>query len=115
MLRTMKKVKQKPKYMISYLCHKCGFDFAVTELDKSKCFYCENEKDWEIIKKQKLSIKVIADRMELVNNRLIDNLKGAYQVGKKNNDFNEDLMLETLDKAKKLKEGTRKIFKKKRS
>ena len=100
--------------MITYLCNKCGFDFAITELHKPKCFYCGSSKDWKIVKKQKINMKVMAERMKLVNDRLMSSLKGAYEVGKKDDDFNEDVMLDVMSRAKKLGKQTNSLLKSKK-
>ena len=106
-----KKLDVKPKFIITYFCQKCGFDFAITELDKPKCFYCDSYKNWKIVKKQKFSLKNLAGRMKLVNERLKSSLKGAYKAGKESNNFDEDLMLDVMNKIKKLEKNVRSILK----
>ena len=96
----------KPKFMITYLCRKCGFDFAITELDKPKCFYCESSKDWEIVKKQKLTPEVMSERLKLVADRMMENLKKAHSAGKETNEeFDETELLKVMAKASKLRKN----------
>ena len=94
--------KGKPKFIITYQCQSCGFDFAMSELDKPKCFYCEETKNYTIIKKQELTPEVMAKRMKLVSDRLMENLKGAYDT--KPDDVDEEELLQALAKAKKFRE-----------
>ena len=96
--------KKKNEYMITYLCKKCGFDFAVTEKQKPKCFYCDSKANFKIIKKQKITPRVIADRLKLVTDRMMDNLKKAYAEGTKQEKFEEEGdLLEVMKSAKELK------------
>lgn len=93
--------------MITYLCPQCGMDFAITEIQKPRCFYCGAvNMEFIINKKQKLTPKVMKDRLKLVNNRMMENLHKAYLVAKESGeDFNEDELLDILAKAKKLHDG----------
>lgn len=89
--------------MITYECGKCGIDFAVTELKKPKCFYCGATKNHAVTKKQKLTSEVMAERMKLVSNRMMESLKKAYEV--KPDDVDEKGLLEAMHKAKHLRDG----------
>lgn len=93
--------------MITYLCPQCGMDFAITELQRPKCFYCQAvNMEFIVTKKQKLTPKVMADRLKLVNDRMMENLQKAYKVGKESGeDFNEGELIDIMAKAKKLHEG----------
>jgi DNA-directed RNA polymerase subunit RPC12/RpoP len=109
MVAIMKKIKRKlPKYLLTYLCKKCGMDFALSELHKPACFYCGSKQGHELVKKQKLTPKVLADRMKRVADRLVENLKKAYDV--KPADADEDQLLEALVKADKLRKGVKTVF-----
>ena len=79
-------------------------DFARTELEKPRCFYCDINQGFEIIKKQELSPKVMVARLKLSTDRVVDNLKKAYFVGKQEDDkFNEEKLIKILAKANKLR------------
>lgn len=54
----------------------------------------------------------MADRMKRVNDRMMENLKKAYEIGKDDEDVDELSMLTALDKADKLRKNTAKLFKK---
>lgn len=97
--------------MITFLCPRCNLDSAMTERDKLKCFGCDNTKNLTIIKKEKLSIEVMAARMKLVNDRLMSSLQGAYFAGKEDDDFDDEAMLlQLMEKAQKLGIDTEGIF-----
>ncbi len=97
--------------MIIYLCPKCNIDSAMCERDKPRCFYCENTEELTIIKKEALSIEVMAARMKLVNDRLMSSLQGAYFAGKEDDDFDDEAMLlQLMEKAQKLGIDTEGIF-----
>ncbi len=92
--------------MITYLCPQCGMDFAVTELDKAKCFYCQAS-DIEFIqkKKQKLTPKVIKERLKITTNRMMENLQKAYVAGKESGcDEDTDELIDVLAQAKELQQ-----------
>ena len=93
--------------MITYLCPQCGMDFAITELQKPRCFYCGAvNMEFIINKKQKLTPKVIKGRLKLVNKRMMENLHKAYLVAKESGeDFDENELIDILAKAKKLHDG----------
>lgn len=97
--------------MVTYVCNKCGQDFARTELDKPVCFYCEAEGDCEIVNKQEITPEIIAERLKLVNERMMENLKKAYM--NKPDGVDEDELLEVMSKAKELCQETDKVWEKK--
>jgi DNA-directed RNA polymerase subunit RPC12/RpoP len=111
-----KKYSKKPKFMITYFCNNCGFDFAMSELDKPKCFYCGGICDHKIIKKEKITKKVIFNRLKLVNERMMENLRKAYDVRPEelNDEDMDQLMLEALAKGKSLGDMIEKIHKNKK-
>lgn len=82
-------------------------DFAITELKKPQCFYCQTLNiEFIVIKKQKLTPKVMADRLKLVTDRMMENLQKAYVVGKESEgDCNTDELIDIMAKAKKLQKG----------
>ena len=99
---------KKPKFMITFLCPECGMDFAVTELDESKCFYCQAVNiDFIEIKKQKLSLKVIKERLEITTNRMMNNLQQAFITGKEVDNPDADELIDVMAKAKKLHLGVK--------
>lgn len=99
--------KNKPQFMITYQCGQCGMDFAIGELQKPKCFYCEATENHTVIKKQKLTPEVMAERLKLVTDRMMENLKKAYEV--KPDDMDEEELLETMGKAKDLRDRVQKM------
>lgn len=92
--------------MITYLCPQCGLDSAMTELEQPHCFYCEaSNMKFIVIKKQKLTPKVMAARLKLCTDRMMENLQKAYEVGKKSGeDFEEGELIDIMAKAKKLQD-----------
>ncbi len=95
------------KYLLTYLCQKCGMDFGVSDIHTPKCFYCGSKRGHELVKKQKITPQVLAERMKLVTDRMIENLKKAYNV--RPADTDEDELLEVLVKADKLRRGVRRL------
>ncbi len=97
--------RPKPKYLMTYLCHVCRVDFAVADTQDPVCFYCEKKTEYSLIKKQKLSPKVMADRLKYVTDRMMQALQGAYsKMPKDSTDETEGKLLNIMSKAKKLKE-----------
>jgi len=84
-------------------------DFAITELQKPRCLYCEAMNiEFIVIKKQKLTPKVMSDRLKLVTDRMMENLQNAYVAGKEGGKyFEEDELIDIMAKAKKLHQGVR--------
>src|SRR3989344_2841217 len=78
----MKKLtaKLKPKFMLTYICGKCYFDFANTDIAPPVCFYCGATSGHMVTKKEKISLKVIVARMKRVADRLEENLQNARQI-----------------------------------
>lgn len=107
-----------PKYMLTYLCNKCGFDFAITEEDQPKCFYCDSSNDYVLIEKKRLTPQVIAERLAKVNKRMEENLKQAWEITQeedfKDRDHHEAMVLDCLQRVKKLGEDTQKALRKKK-
>lgn len=103
--------------MITYLCPQCGMDFAITELQKPKCFYCQVLNiEFIVTKKQKLTPKVMADRLKLVNGRMMENLQKAYECARGDGeDAAADELIDIMAKAKKLQKGIRSLKLRKRS
>lgn len=101
--------------MITYICPKCGFDFARTEAEKPVCFYCDNTQGHKIVSKKKLTPEVIAERLRITSNRMMENLKKAWEVRPKEireDPQEEGQMLELLGKAKKLRDKTQEVMRK---
>jgi len=73
----MVKKNYKPKYIITYQCLNCGFDFALTEKEKPKCFYCESTENYIVIKKEKFTPQAVANRLKISTDRMMESLKGA--------------------------------------
>lgn len=65
--------------MITYICGKCYFDFANTDIANPVCFYCGATSGHMVTKKEKISLKVIVARLKRVADRLEDNLQNARQ------------------------------------
>lgn len=83
-------------------------------------FFCESTSGFQEIKKEKLTPKIIGDRLKLVGDRLEENLKKAYDCkpskqGKINGKDSELVLLDTMSKAKELNNKIKEIFKKKSS
>lgn len=93
--------------MITYLCPQCGMDFAITELQKPKCFCCQAvNMEFIVTKKQKLTPKVMINRLKFVNDRMMENLHKAYMTAKESGeDCNEGELIDIMAKAKKLHDG----------
>ena len=89
--------------MITYLCGKCGMDFAVSDAMVPKCFYCGAKTGYRLIKKQKITPQVIAERLKRVTDRMMENLRKAY--GVRPADFDEDKLLAAMAKADKLRKN----------
>jgi len=103
------KTKSKPKYIITYLCSNCKMDFAQTEKDKPKCFSCGSTKNIVVIKKERLSPEVMSKRLQLVSERMMENLKKAWQHLPKEYFDDEKMLLEAMVKTKKLSQVIKKI------
>lgn len=69
----------KPKFMITYQCLECGMDFAVTEKDWPRCFYCDSQRDYLILTKEKITPEVMARRLKIVTDRMMENLQKAWE------------------------------------
>lgn len=109
--------KSPPQYMITYLCPKCELDFARTEKDKPKCFSCGSTKNMVVLKKEKLSPMIMAKRLKLVSERIVENLKKTWECSPKEHDKRfdyEKTLLETMVKAKKLSKKIKTLKLKKR-
>lgn len=109
--------KSKPKYLITYLCPECKLDFARTEKDKPKCFSCGLSKNMVVLKKEKLTPKVMASRLKFVSDRMVKNLKKAWEcMPKKQSEHFDDerTLLEIMAKANKLNQRIKKLKLKKR-
>lgn len=79
-------------------------DFTRTELDKPVCFYCESSGDFEVIKKEEITPEVIASRLKITTDRIMDNLTKAYFADKdKMDDFEEEELLKIMSKANKFR------------
>jgi hypothetical protein len=114
------KSKEKPQFMVIYQCLKCGFDFGITEQDKPKCFYCDSTEGYIEIERKKLTPEVLAERMKLVTDRMMENLQKAYKVrpkkaNRKSDKDSEKELLEVMQKAKDLKQGIDSLKLKKRT
>lgn len=106
------KEESQPQYMITYLCTKCELDFAMTEKNKPKCFSCGSTKNMVILKKEKLSPKVMTKRLKLVSERMVENLKKAWEYLPKENSKqfdDEKTLLKIMTKAKKLSKEIKKL------
>jgi len=88
--------------MITYDCSSCGQDFAVTEFQKPVCFYCQAQVGFTIAKKEKLTPVVMAARLKLVTDRMMENLQKAYAV--RPEEVDEQELLSAMKKAKDLKD-----------
>lgn len=97
---------KKPQFMLTYLCLNCNFDFAISDTDKPRCFYCDAKDGFKLLSREKITPEVIAARLKKVSDRLMDNLKSAYEAGKDDEDFDETMMLQVLDKASQLRKKT---------
>ena len=114
--------KSSPKELIHYLCTRCTWDFARTDLDKPKCTMCEKGDKLQEIKREPMTPQALEAAMMRSMDRLMTGLQGAYdshQEGtpardEKKNDEEEILLLEAMVKAKNLKTHVEKAFGKKR-
>lgn len=108
MPKSSKKAPDSPpkhKFMITYLCSKCGIDSALTDAQKPRCFYCEAKTGLKEIKRQKISPQVMAERLKLVTDRMMEALQRAHAINKRDNDVEEGDLLKVMAKAKKLKDN----------
>lgn len=106
--------KKKPQFMIIYQCLKCGFDFGLTELDKPQCFYCDSTDQYIEIERKNLTPKAIADRLKQSTDRMMENLKKAYQNRPKekandSKDDSEKMLLDILVKTQKLQKDIKSL------
>lgn len=111
----MTKGTEKPKFIVTYLCNKCGFDFAITEKDKPKCFYCDSTSKHTEISRRELSLESIVERLKLVNDRLEKNLKEAYAERPQDlpavgGEDGELILIKALSGVKSLKEKTNSLI-----
>lgn len=85
----------------------------MSEQQKPHCYYCgaKAAKYLKQISKKRLSLKVMAERMKLVNDRMVENLKKAYQA--RGADDDELQLLEVMDKADDMRKNVQKILKQK--
>ena len=70
--------KPRPRFLLTYLCNTCGFDYTRFEGDLPECFYCESTDNFTIIRKEKITGKT----MKIATERLVENLEKAYPAGK---------------------------------
>ena len=101
-----------PKFLITYLCRGCGWDFALSEHSAPRCTRCRATEDFTEVSREKLTLDVMEARMQRVADRLLQNLAKAYEIREGNwpDDKDEELILEALAKAKDLQDGIRKVF-----
>ena len=55
--------RRQPKYMLVYQCLECNQETSYTELDIPMCRFCRKTTHMNMISKQELSLKIIADRL----------------------------------------------------
>ena len=114
--------KSSPQELITYLCTRCTWDFARTELDKPKCTLCGKNDKLQEIKREPVTPQALEAAMMRSMDRLMTGLQGAYEthqaghnqrghtVHDTKNDDEEILLLETLVKAKNLEKHVGKAF-----
>lgn len=107
---------KKPKYMITYWCPHCQKDSGRTEQDEAKCFYCDRTNGLKEIKREKLTKEVMFNRIKTVTDRMMDNLRQAYDI--RADDWpgtpeEEMILLEALAEGQDLQKAIEKIRKKK--
>lgn len=104
--------KPTPKFLVTYLCRVCGWDFAASELTTPRCTRCRAEENFTEVSREELTLDVMEARMQRVADRLLQNLAKAYEIREGNwpDDKDEELILEALAKAQDLKEGIGTIF-----
>lgn len=95
--------------MVTYLCRQCGADFARLEQEIPECFGCGHSKGHKILSKKECTPEVMAERIRLSTNRMMENLKKAWEVRPK--EIREDPkaekeFLKLLNRAKELRNHT---------
>ena len=101
-----------PKFLVTYLCRACGWDFAVSEFSTPRCTRCRATENLTEMSREALTLDVMEARMQRVADRLLQNLAKAYEIreGHWPDDKEEELVLEALAKAKDLQEEIGKAF-----
>lgn len=95
---------KKPKYLITYLCLSCfSANTYADELESPVCVNCETRDKLVGIKKERFSRKAIDEKILLLNDRLMEELKKEYVAGGLDADYDEDYTLKRIASGKKLK------------
>lgn len=68
------------------------------------CYYCQEQHEYQVIKKEILTPEVMAKRMRKNADRTFEFLQKAYEV--RPDDANEDELIEALLKAKEIRDKT---------
>lgn len=74
--------EQKPKEMVIYLCSHCNMDSGRSNLESPFCYYCERSDSLVEICREPLTPDVMANRIEECANRMMENLRNAYDIKK---------------------------------
>ncbi|MDO8512644.1 MAG: hypothetical protein Q7S57_05185 [bacterium] len=101
-----------PTKIITYKCENCGRKVMIGD-DREKeaeCFPCETGKFLKELRRDPITMDLIAEGLQLSMSSLAENTKAAYEVGKDafEGDEEEEL-LDVLSKIKNLKKSTDKI------
>jgi len=99
--------------MIIYFCQKCELDSGCTEQDQPVCYCCDSPDHLVELSRSPLTPKILADRMKLCADRMMDNLHAAYESKDESLDpKEEELLLNTLVQAKSTQKGVHRVTKK---
>lgn len=96
------KFRPKPRYMVTYQCTHCGMDSGRTELDTPQCFYCEATDGLTEVKRELLTPEVMAARMKLCADRMMENLAKAHEVLQRDGEdvpHEETMLLKAMTKG----------------
>lgn len=98
--------------MITYLCPRCCIDSGMTELDPPRCYMCESGDGLIEIHREPLSREAVFNRMKICADRMVDNLRKAYDIAEcdwPKDEAEELMLLEAMAKGQDLKEAIKEL------
>jgi hypothetical protein len=103
---------ESPEFMVSYLCTACSTDSAFPDGIEPICYVCESSEHLKEIKRLVMTPELMMERVQLLNERMMENLVKAYDEQKRNGfeDVEEKELLDLLAKAKSLHQHTEQAF-----
>jgi hypothetical protein len=108
----MFKKRPLPQFMITYLCPRCHLDSGRTELDPPLCYMCDSGEGLIEISREPLSREVMFNRMKICSDRMIDNLRKAYDVAEGDwpkDDEQELMLLEAMARGQDIHEALQEL------